>query len=73
MIDVLPADILDDIFKISNDLKEGYYLKEEFLDIVHHYNQMDVDEQITRWISKCIEKNIPEFIEAAGTILLVLI
>ena len=68
MIDVLPADILDDIFKISNDLKEGYYLKEEFLDIVHHYNQMDVDEQITRWISKCIEKNIPEFIEAAGTI-----
>ena len=68
MIDVLPADILDDIFKISNDLKKGYYLKEEFLDIVHHYNQMDVDVQITRWISKCIEKNIPEFIEAAGTI-----
>ena len=68
MIDVLPSDILDDIFKISNDLKKGYYLKEEFLDIVHHYNQMDVDVQITRWISKCIEKNIPEFIEAAGTI-----
>ena len=57
-----------DLNKISNDLKKGYYLKEKFLDIVHHYNQMDVDVQITRWISKCIEKNIPEFIEAAGTI-----
>lgn len=68
MVDVLPVDILDDILKISNDLMEGYYLKEEFLDIVHHYNQIDVEKQITKWISKCIEKNIPEFVESAGTI-----
>mgnify|MGYP002621360755 FL=1 len=68
MVDVLPVDVLDDILKISNDLMEGYYLKEEFLDIVHHPNQMDVEEQIIKWISKCIEKNIPEFVEAAGTI-----
>lgn len=68
MIDVLPIDILDKILKISNDLMEGYYLKEEFLDIIHHSNQMDVEIQTNRWISKCIEKNIPEFIEAAKTI-----
>lgn len=68
MVDVLPINILDDILKISNDLMEGYYLKEEFLDIIHHYNQMNVEEQINKWISKCIEKNIPEFIEAAKTI-----
>ena len=68
MVDVLPVDVLDDILKISNDLMEGYYLKEEFLDIIHHPNQMDVEKQITKWISKCIEKNIPEYIEAAGTI-----
>ena len=68
MVEVLPINILDDLLKISNDLMEGYYLKEEFLDIVHHYKQMDVDEQLTKWISKCIKKNIPEFIEAAGTI-----
>ena len=68
MVDVLPIDVLGDILKISNDLMEGYYLKEEFLDIIHHPNQMDVEEQITKWISKCIEKNIPEFVEAAGTI-----
>lgn len=48
MVDVLPVDILDDILKISNDLMEGYYLKEEFLDIVHHYNQIDVEKQITK-------------------------
>lgn len=46
----------------------GYNLKEEFLDIIHYYNQMNVEEQITKWISKCIDKNIPEFVEAAKTI-----
>ena len=68
IVDVLPVDILDYILKISNDLMEGYYLKEEFLDIVHHYNQIDVEKQITKWISKYIEKNIPEFVESVGTI-----
>lgn len=68
MVDVLPVDVLDEILKISNDLMEGYYLKEEFLDIIHHPNQMDVEEQINRWISKCIENNITEFVEAAKTI-----
>lgn len=68
VVDILPIDILDDILKISNDLMEGYYLKEEFLDIIHHSNQMDVEIQINKWISKCIEKNIVEFIETAKTI-----
>ena len=68
MVDVLPVDVLNDILKISDDLKEGYYLKEEFLDIVHHYNQIDVEKQITKWISKCVKKKIPEFIEASKTI-----
>lgn len=68
MVDVLPVDVLDEILKISKDLMEGYFLKEEFLDIIHHPNQMDIEEQITKWISKCIEKNIPEFVKAAGTI-----
>ena len=68
MVDILPVDILEDILKISSDLMEGYCLKEEFLDIIHHYNQMDIEEQINKWISKCMEKDIPEFIEAAKTI-----
>ena len=68
MVDVLPGDILDEILKISPELKKGYYLKEKFLDIIHHYEYLDVDKEIEHWISICIESEIPEFIEAAKTI-----
>ena len=68
MVDILPTDVLNEILIISPDLKEGYYLKEEFLDIIHHDEQMNVEKQIDKWINNCIEKNIPEFIEASKTI-----
>lgn len=54
MIDILPINILHEIFDISKELKEGYYLKEEFLDIIHHCNEIDAEKEIDRWISKCI-------------------
>lgn len=47
---------------------KGYCLKEEFLDIIHHYNQINLEEQITKLISKCVKKKILEFIEASKTI-----
>ena len=68
MVDILPTDVLNEILIILPDLKEGYYLKEEFLDIIHHDEQMNVEKQIDKWINNCIEKNIPEFIEASKTI-----
>ena len=68
MVNVLPGNILREMLNISEDLNKGYILKEEFLDIVNHAVINDASEQLTHWISKCIEKNIPEFIEAAGTI-----
>ena len=68
LVDMLPGTILNEVLDISNELKIGYILKEEFLDIIKHYKEMDVEEQLTKWVSKCIIKNIPEFIEAAGTI-----
>ena len=68
MVDVIPIDILHELFNISNDLKKGYYLKEEFLDIVNHATYEDANNQLEKWISKCIVSNIPEFIEVAGTI-----
>ena len=68
MVDVLPIDVLNEILTISQDLKEGYYLKEKFLDIIHHDEMMNVEEQLDNWINNCIEKNIPEFIEASKTI-----
>ena len=36
MVDILPSEILNEILSISQDLKEGYYLKEEVLYIIHH-------------------------------------
>lgn len=68
MVDVIPIDILHEMFNISNELKTGYYLKEEFLDIVGHATYDNISEQLNKWVSKCIFTNIPEFIEAAGTI-----
>ena len=45
MIDILPINLLHDMFDISAELKEGYYLKEEFLDIVHHSKEMETEKQ----------------------------
>lgn len=68
MVDVLPGDIIEELRGISIELKNGYWLKEEFLDIVKHGTYENAEKQLTIWISKCIESKIPEFIEAAGTI-----
>ena len=68
MVKVLPGDILREILNISEELRKGYMLKEEFLDIVNHATIDDVDEWLIHWISKCIKENIEEMIEAAGTI-----
>ncbi len=65
MVDML---LSEKILTISRDLREEYYLKEEFLDIIHHNEQINVEKQIDRWINDYIEKNIPEFIEALKTI-----
>lgn len=68
MVDVLPGDVLNELLNISLELKVGYYLKERFLDIIHHYKHLDVNNEIEHWVSRCINSEIPEFIEAAGTI-----
>lgn len=67
-VDVLPYDIREDIFKISDELKQGYYLKEMFLDIRKHGTYENVKEQIISWIELCEESEIEEFKEAAKTI-----
>lgn len=68
IIKVLPGEILRELLNISKDLKKGYQLKEEFLDIVNHATFENVDNQLIHWISKCIKEGIEEFIIAAGTI-----
>ena len=56
MVDVLLIEVLNEILKISRDLKEEYYLKEKFLDILHHNEEMNVEEQLDNWINNCLEK-----------------
>lgn len=68
MVDVLPIDIREELFNISEELKTGYYLKEAFLDIVKHATYADAEEQIKAWISLCYESEIEEYIIASGTI-----
>lgn len=68
MVDVLLSELLNRILSISPDLRKGYNLKEEFLDIINHATYETVDEQIIVWISKCVASGIEEFIETAGTI-----
>ena len=63
MVKVLPGDLLREILNISEDLKKGYTLKEEFLDIVNHATLEDVDNQLIHWISKCIKEDVEEFID----------
>ena len=68
MVDILPSELLNKILSISPELKKGYNLKEEFLDIINHATYETVSEQLIVWVSKCVASEIVEFIEAAGTI-----
>ena len=68
LIDVLRYDLKQEILNISPELRKGYELKEEFLDIINHATYEDCRVQFLNWIDLCINSNIPEFIDAAKTI-----
>ena len=68
MVEVLAIDVKNELLAISEELKKGYYLKEEFLDIVRHATNEDAEEQFLSWVKKCHESNLIEFKEASGTI-----
>ena len=68
MVKMLPSDILREIFKISNELKTGYNLKELFMDIINHAAYEDAKVQLMNWIDLCKNSNIKEFEEASATI-----
>jgi len=68
MVDMLPGDILNEIFEISDEIRRGYQLKELFLDIENHATYEDAKRQILSWIDLCRESKIEEFIEASNTI-----
>ena len=68
VVEKLNYDIRSELLKIDEDLKQGYYLKESFLDIVHHSDYEHCKSEILSWIDLCKESKIQEFIEASNTI-----
>ena len=68
MVEMLPGDILNEIFKINEEIKRGYDLKELFLDIVNHSTYEDSKRELLSWIDLCRESKIEEFISASNTI-----
>lgn len=68
MVEMLPGDILNEIFEINEEIKRGYDLKELFLDIVNHSTYEDSKSELLSWIDLCRESKIKEFINASNTI-----
>lgn len=68
LVNVLPGDIIKEIFNISEELHRGYQLKELFLDIINHTDYEDVERQLLCFIELCKESEIEEFVEASKTI-----
>lgn len=67
-VKVLPGEVIKELFSLDEDLKNGYYLKETFLDIVNHATYEDVKRQLLCWIELCKESKIEEMKEASETI-----
>ena len=65
---MLVYDVREELLNLSQDLRLGYQLKEEFLDIMHYATYEDCRKQFLCWIDLCRESKIPEFIGASKTI-----
>ena len=50
LVNVLPGDIIQEIFKISDELHRRYQLKELFLDIINHADYNDAERQLLCFI-----------------------
>lgn len=68
IVRILPGEIIQEILNISDELRQGYQLKELFLDIVNHASFNDAKRQLIDFIELCRESQIDEFIAAANTI-----
>ena len=68
IIKVLPGEVLQELLKISDELRRGYQLKELFLDIINHSSYEEAEVNFFNWIDLCKESKIGEFKEASKTI-----
>jgi len=68
LIEMYPSDILEEIYRINEDIKRGYELKELFLQIINECEYKDAKKELEIWIELARESNIQEFVNAAKTI-----
>lgn len=61
-------EIINNIFSFAPDLKIGYNLKEDFLDIIYNSSYESAEKDLILWINKCNNSGLNEFIAAASTI-----
>ena len=54
--------------KISEELHQGYVLKEMFLDVINYSDYEHAEEEIKGWIEICKNSKIEEFKEVGNTI-----
>lgn len=67
-VEMLPGDILKELLAIDEELKQGYYLKEQFLYIINKSTYEIAEKDLLTWIELCRESKISEMIEASKTI-----
>ena len=67
-IEMLPGDILKELLAIDEELKQGYYLKEQFLYVINKSTYETAEKDLLEWIDLCKESTIKEFINAYKTI-----
>ena len=68
IVEILPGDVLRELLAINEDLKNGYYLKEQFLYIINKSTYEIAEKDLLEWIDLCKESKIKEFIDASKTI-----
>jgi transposase len=68
MVDILKYDLREQLLGINEELKQGYILKELFLDLLSYSTYEYAEEEIKEWIMVCKDCGLKEFEEAAKTI-----
>ena len=68
MVDILKYDLREQLLGINEELKQGYILKELFLDLLSYSTYEYAEEEIKEWIMACKGCGLKEFEEAAKTI-----
>ena len=68
MVDILKYDLREQLLDINEELKQGYVLKELFLDLLSYSDYEHAEEEIKEWIDVSKGCGLKEFEDASKTI-----